>query len=69
MMFCVAFLSWKFTQRQHKQVMITGVRTYHHICEMGIEDPLILVVPLVNLSEVCTEVIDDGIKLIGPVTI
>ena len=36
---------------------------------MCIENTLVLVVPLVYLSEVCTEVVDDGIELVRPVAI
>lgn len=41
--------------------------TYHYTRKMSIQHPAILIVPSMNLQEMSTEVLNDGLVIVGPV--
>ena len=67
MMLCMALVF--YSQELVMQRCELGRVTYHRTCEVSEKHAVVLVVPPVDLSEVCLEVRDNRVVLIGAIAV
>ncbi len=67
MMLCIALVSCESVNAQNH--IVAGTRTYNNAGKMSKEDSAVLVVPAMNLREMCLEIRHDSIILVRAVAI